>query len=182
MPRYVAFLRAINVGGHTVKMDHLRALFDSLRFGGVETFIASGNVIFDTRSADALALERRIERHLARELGYEVATFLRSPAELATIVGRRVPGGGAARGPEHTLYIGFLKSEATDDVRQRLARLATRTDDFHAHGRELYWRCGTRLSESPISGALLERTVGAPITLRKITTVRTLADRYASPE
>jgi len=46
MTRYIAFLRAINVGGHTVKMDTLRALFESLGFLNVETFIASGNVLF----------------------------------------------------------------------------------------------------------------------------------------
>jgi uncharacterized protein (DUF1697 family) len=46
MPKYVAFLRAINVGGHTVKMDHLRRLFEALGFTNVETFIASSDVVF----------------------------------------------------------------------------------------------------------------------------------------
>ena len=50
MPRYIAFLRAINIGGHTVKMDDLRQLFESLQFTSVETFIASGNVIFKAGS------------------------------------------------------------------------------------------------------------------------------------
>jgi uncharacterized protein (DUF1697 family) len=48
MTRYVALLRAINVGDHNVKMAHLRTLFDSLGVSNVETFIASGNVIFDS--------------------------------------------------------------------------------------------------------------------------------------
>ena len=42
MPRYVALLRGINVGGHRVKMDHLRSLFGDMGFDGVATFIASG--------------------------------------------------------------------------------------------------------------------------------------------
>ncbi|MBA3354552.1 MAG: DUF1697 domain-containing protein [Pyrinomonadaceae bacterium] len=50
MPKYVAFLRAINVGGHIVKMDHLRQLFEALGFSNVDTFITSGNVIFDSMS------------------------------------------------------------------------------------------------------------------------------------
>ena len=45
----IAFLRAVNVGGRVVKMDRLRALFEGEGFTGVETFIASGNVIFDSR-------------------------------------------------------------------------------------------------------------------------------------
>ena len=52
MPRLVAFLRAINVGGHTVTMAHLRGLFEDLGFTNVETFIASGNVIFGSRPRD----------------------------------------------------------------------------------------------------------------------------------
>ena len=52
--RYAAFLRAINVGGHVVKMDQLRRLFESLGFSDVETFIASGNVF--------LKLHRRTQR------------------------------------------------------------------------------------------------------------------------
>ena len=77
MHRHIAFLRAVNVGGHMVKMDRLRALFAELKFRNVETLIASGNVIFEATTADAEALEQRIERHLRTSLGYEVATFLR---------------------------------------------------------------------------------------------------------
>src|SRR4051794_1405623 len=89
MKRYVAFLRGINVGGHRVKMDHLRDLFTALGFSNVTTFIASGNVIFDTPAPDVSAIESRIEGHLKASLGYEVDTFLRTPAELATVVAFR---------------------------------------------------------------------------------------------
>src|SRR5687768_15562390 len=85
MIRYIAFLRAINVGGHIVKMDHLRELFAAVGASNVETFIASGNVIFEAKDENAQALEKKIERHLRKALGYEVATFLRSVPELATV-------------------------------------------------------------------------------------------------
>src|SRR5271155_3083597 len=78
MPKYVAFLKAINVGGHVVKMDQLRELFSSLKFSNVETFIASGNVIFETKSAPDLKLERHNDKHLAVELGFQVVTFVGS--------------------------------------------------------------------------------------------------------
>ncbi|NUO79794.1 DUF1697 domain-containing protein, partial [candidate division KSB1 bacterium] len=85
MPQYLAFLRAINVGGHTVKMDQLRRLFEALGFANVETFIASGNVIFTSPSKSTKALEKKIEKHLHESLGYEVATFIRTTAELAVV-------------------------------------------------------------------------------------------------
>ena len=79
MPKYVAFLRAISGGGHTVKMDYLRSLFESLGFSNVETFIASGNVIFDSTSKSTKALEKKIESYLLKTLGYEVVTLFVRP-------------------------------------------------------------------------------------------------------
>src|SRR5512140_195973 len=89
MNRKIAFLRAINVGGHVVKMDALRAIFSSLGFTDVETFIASGNVVFSANGSDS-ALETKIETALEKELGYAVATFVRSIDELGTIAAREL--------------------------------------------------------------------------------------------
>ena len=68
MAKYVAFLKAINVGGHVVKMDTLRELFSAMKFSNVETFIASGNVIFDTKATPDEKLEQQIEQHLKKAL------------------------------------------------------------------------------------------------------------------
>src|SRR5580700_5087804 len=85
MAKYVAFLRAINVGGHVVPMEKLRKLFSGLKFSNVETFIASGNVIFEMKSAADQRLETKIEKHLEAALGYEVGTFVRSLEEIRAI-------------------------------------------------------------------------------------------------
>lgn len=103
--RYVAFLRAINVGKRTVKMDVLRALLQAMGFADVETFIASGNVIFTAPAQDRRALETRIEGELRKGLGYEVETFIRTPAELDAITRYR-PFGVDADG--HTVYVNFV--------------------------------------------------------------------------
>ena len=71
--RSIAFLCAINVGGHTVQMDRLRTLFSQLGFANVATYIASGNVIFETPRTSTRTLEGQIERHLQHALGYEEA-------------------------------------------------------------------------------------------------------------
>jgi uncharacterized protein (DUF1697 family) len=78
MSGYIAFLRAINVGGHTVKMETLRSLFETFGFSEVETFLASGNVIFESPEQDRTALESMIASGLQKALGYEVATFIRT--------------------------------------------------------------------------------------------------------
>lgn len=170
--RYIAFLRAINVGGHTVKMDHLRGLFEQMGFTNVETFIASGNVIFDTRAADAAALEARIERMLEKALGYEVGAFVRSCAELAAIAAYEpfdVPAGCL-------MHVVFLKSALDKTIRQKVDALRTKDDDFHAHERELYWM--TRGSFSGPAAVPFGKLVGSIGTMRNVTTVRKLAAKY----
>ena len=87
MPKLVAFLRAINVGGHTVSMDTLRREFEAIGLKDVETFIASGNVVFTAPPGKTTALERKIEKRLHDSLGYEVRTFIRTEAEVAAIAG-----------------------------------------------------------------------------------------------
>ncbi|HEX8490901.1 MAG TPA: DUF1697 domain-containing protein, partial [Chthoniobacterales bacterium] len=79
--RLFAFLRAINVGGRNIAMAELRRVFQALGFKDVETFIASGNVVFNSGVSDLRALEFLIEDRLRSVLGYEVSTFLRTEEE-----------------------------------------------------------------------------------------------------
>lgn len=175
--RYFAFLRAINVGGHTVKMDQLRQLFESLGFANVETYIASGNVIFDGTNSEAGAIEREIAVNLHQALGYEVATFLRTGAELAAIAGYRAfPL--AELDTARALNIAFLSSTPDTAAQQRLMGLQTPIDEFHIHGREVYWLCRKKQSESTFSNAVLEKTIGKPSTLRTLNTIQKLAEKY----
>ncbi len=178
MQRYIAFLRAINVGGHTVKMDQLRSLFAALEFANVETFIASGNVIFQAEAKNPQALEKQIERHLQQALGYAVATFIRTPVEVAAVAAYQPFPRAELDNANSSLYIGFLPDAPADEAQRKLTALRTEIDDFHIHQRELYWLARQRMSGSTISGALLEKTIGMPATLRNVTTVRKLAAKY----
>lgn len=113
MPKTIAFLRAINVGGHNVKMEQLRALFEQLGFDAVETFIASGNVVFETDAAPDAALEADIEAHLRAALGYEVATFLRTDAEVAAVAAYE-PLPAVAMAEVAAFNVGFLEGVGKD--------------------------------------------------------------------
>ncbi len=179
MSQYVAFLRAINVGGHTVTMAVLRRLFEEAGGSGVETVIASGNVVFESASRSAAALEKRLSRHLEERLGYAVAAFVRTPAEVAAVASRH-PFPGADAAPDHGVYVGFLQREPDAAARRRVLGLATPEDAFALHGRQLYWGRRGRFSDSKVTGAAIERALGAPTTIRNATTVRRIAERYSS--
>jgi uncharacterized protein (DUF1697 family) len=178
MPKYVAFLRAINVGGHTVKMDYLRGLFEVLGFTKVETFIASGNVIFDSPSRSTTALERKIEASLQQTLGYAVATFIRSTSELADVASYKPFPDAKLNAAGNSLYIGFMAASPSDAAKQKLLALGLKMNDFHLYGREVYWLLQTKLSQSEFSGARLEKILGMQATLRNATTVKKLAAKY----
>jgi len=180
--RYVAFLRAINVGGRRIEMDHLRELFESLGFSNVETFIASGNVIFDSPAEDTRKLEQRIEVHLRESLGYEAATFVRSASELADISRHQPVDPSDLDAEGASLYIAFLQTPPSAGTEQKLMAFRSKVDDFRIHGREVYWLCRKKMSESSFSNALLEKTLGMPATIRNATTVKRLAAKYPASE
>lgn len=177
MPKYIAFLRAINVGGHTVKMDYLRTLFEEMGFTNVETFIASGNVIFDSTARRPKALEQKIETYLKEKLGYAVATFIRSAVELAAVAEYKPFSDGELNRDGHRLYIAFLPDQPGNEAQQKLLSMKTAVDEFHFNNREMYWLCRTKFSDSLFKGNL-EKILGMPATLRNSTTVKKLAAKY----
>ena len=177
MPRYVALLRAINVGGHIVKMDRLRALFEELGLSQVETFIASGNVLFNSPGKSGAALERKIEKHLRASLGYEVATFIRTPAEVQQAAAHEPFSAAVMARPYHGLYVSFLRDAPPAAARRAVEALSGANDDFHIHQRELYWLSRMPIGESKLAGPSIDRILGMPTTMRSITSLRKLAAR-----
>lgn len=178
MLKLVAFLRAINVGGHIVTMEELRRIFERLSFKEVETFIASGNVIFASRSGDVGALQKKIEGQLLRSLGYEVKTFLRTVPEVAAIA-RSKPFKESQLRSAAALNVAFLADPVSAEAGKALMALKTEIDDFHAQSREVYWLCKTKQSDSKFSYARFEKMLNVRATWRNINTVVRLAAKYA---
>lgn len=178
MAKYVAFLRAINVGGHVVKMEQLRELFSGMKFSNVETFIASGNVIFDTKSAPDQKLEQKIEKHLEAALAYEVGTFVRSMDEIRAISVYQ-PFSSEAIKAAHVVSVGFLRDTLSASVIEQVMGFRSEVDDFHVHGREAYWLCRVGQNETKVNAKKFERALGGPTTWRNTNTVVRLADKYS---
>ena len=176
--RYVAFLRGVNVGGHRVKMERLRELFTALEFSNVATFIASGNVIFMAPAMDATGIEKRIEAQLERSLGYEVGTFIRTPTDLASIVAFRPFASEDVEAADHTLHVAFLRDALSGEAERKMLSFRTEMDDFRVHGRELYWLCRGKITDSMVNWRLVAKAVTMPSTMRNVTMLRKLAAMY----
>lgn len=178
MTRYIAFLRALNLGNRrAVKMDSLRQAFESLGFLEVMTALASGNVVFEASAKSARTLERKIERSLRETLGYEVPTFIRTEAELAKIASYK-PFRASDVEFAVEFNIIFLADALDAKSKQRVRALNADSDDkFHVHGREIYW-----LRRKMQSGAAssLQKIIGVPFTIRGYKTIKKIAAKYAA--
>src|SRR3989475_12587369 len=107
----ISMLRAVNVGGHNkIKMDALRALYESLKLRDALTYVQSGNVIFRTDERDIPRLAKRIEDGIERNFGFRPNVILRTAAGMR---------GGVARNPfakrrgiePSKLLVSFLASD-----------------------------------------------------------------------
>lgn len=174
MSRCIAFLRAVNVGGRTVKMDALKAQFEALGLAKVSTFIASGNVIFETRARDLAALEQKIEKQLLGAFGFEVHSFVRSAAEVAEVAACR-PFDPHELDNAASFVVGFV-ARPFDAAQLKIVKgFNNDLDAFHAQGRELYWMSRNKQSESKFSNAAFERALGLRATFRGMKTVQRIA-------
>lgn len=175
MPRCIAFLRAVNVGGRFIKMEALRAAFEGMGLAKVETFIASGNVIFETRARDLAALERKIESRLQASFSFEIHTFIRTENELAAIVAHQAFD-AAELAAANTHVVGFVAGQLDAKL---IAHFHTDADRFHLNARELHWISQHNQSETTFSNAAFERALKTRATFRNITTLRRLVEKLS---
>ena len=102
MTRYAAFLRGVNLGKRTVKSAELKAAFEDMGYTNVKTLLASGNVLFDAKSAKGL--KARIESGLKDAFGFPIGTVLRSVDELKAMVASD-PYGGVVANDDANLHV-----------------------------------------------------------------------------
>lgn len=159
-------------------MAELRRVFEELRLKEVETFIASGNVVFNCDAQDLRALELRIEDGLRKSLGYEVTTFVRTEEELAAIATYEPFRKSHLRNAE-ALNVGFLVEPPGAAAKKLIAGFKSEIDDFHVRGREVYWLAQTKQSDSKFNNVRFEKALSARATWRGINTVRRLAAKFA---
>ncbi|MFE0461283.1 DUF1697 domain-containing protein [Kitasatospora sp. NPDC058965] len=113
---WIAFLRAVNVGGRVVRMERLRELFGELGLTGVGSYIQSGNVFFrGAADLDRAELTGRLERHLEQALGFPVPVLLRTADEVAAVLAAE-PFAGVEVTPEVRLNVVFLSEPLPADL------------------------------------------------------------------
>jgi uncharacterized protein (DUF1697 family) len=175
MPRYVALLRGINVGGkNLIRMPALKACFEANGFNDVATYIQSGNVLFDSAETRATGLTERIESMLAEAFSYRATVVLRNRAQMRGVVAHAPKGFGAE--PDTYRYdVIFLKQPLTSKVAMASVPTKPGVDEAHAGSGVLYF---SRLTEKATQSRL-NKIISSPIypnvTIRNWNTTTKLA-------
>jgi uncharacterized protein (DUF1697 family) len=172
----ISMLRGVNVGGHNkVKMDALRALYESLGLRDACTYVQSGNVIFSTEERNLARLTRRIENGIEQAFGFRCEVIIRSSAELRDVI-RRNPF-ATRRGMEpNKLLIIFLGGDPVPEAREEIRTFKADPEELRIDGRELYIYFPIGIGKSKLPVPSLLKTLGTSGTGRNWTSVTSMLE------
>jgi uncharacterized protein (DUF1697 family) len=171
--RYAAFLRAVNLGrNRRVSGADLCAIFEEVGLEEVSSFQTSGNMVFEAPRD----MSRQIEQALESTLGYEVAIFLRSAAEVQAIAAHE-PFPAELQASMGKLQLWLLGEKPTAAVRRKVLAHATDEDRLAFGERELYWLPSGTTAESALDTVPIGKLIG-PTTQRTKGTIERLAAKF----
>ena len=168
-------LRGINVSGQKkIKMDDLKALFESLEFANVKTYIQSGNVIFESSTLDLEELKTTIEDNIEKAFGFSVSVIIRSTYEFESIIKSNPFIGHGSREDDTKFLVTFLTNAPPESIAKTVQQFAKKPEALVIRGREIYLHCPNGYGKSKLSNSFLERKLGVTATTRNWKTVKQL--------
>ncbi|MGB6876696.1 MAG: DUF1697 domain-containing protein [Candidatus Acidiferrales bacterium] len=181
----ISMLRGVNVLGHNqIKMDTLRALYESLKFTGCQTYINSGNVVFCTSERDLAALPARIEKAIECKFGFRPSVIHRTTAEMRDVIARN-PFAKRRNIEPGKLLIGFLASDPDKEALAKVRAMKIEPEELHSSGRELYMYFPNGMGRSKLPWSTLDRALKTPLTGRNwnsVTKLLAMAEKLESPQ
>lgn len=175
---YIALLRGINVGGkNIIKMAELKRMFETMGLSRVQTYIQSGNVMFESEEAET-PLRARIEHEIEAIFGFPVIVVLRTAAELEKIIVNCPFSEEAVLEAEElskveSLYVSLLVGEPSKEGIESLKSYKGENDDYHVIGREVYLLFHNSIRNSRLANNLQKLNV--PATIRNWKTINKLS-------
>jgi len=169
MTVYIGMLKGINVGkSRRMKMEDFRMLLERIGLKGVETYIQSGNVIFEAEEEED-SVRKSIEEGIEAEFGFEAAVIVRKASELKNLIE------GCPFTPEEILqyeesndegesfYVALLTEEPSAETVRKLESLRTENDDFRINGRDVYILLRHSIRKSKMAASLQKLEEGSTV-------------------
>ncbi len=163
--RYLSLLRGINVAGQKkIKMSDLKALYEGLDFTNVQTYIQSGNVVFD--ADDSLNHQDVIQAAIRQQYGFDVPVLIRVKEDIDVIIGN-YPFGTVDVTKEGSQVLVSLLSEMPepDDI-HALKPFQHASESFAVIDQVAYIKCPNGYGKTKLTNTLLEKKLGCILTTR----------------
>lgn len=172
----ISMLRGINLAAHKrIKMDALRALYESLGLREPQTYVQSGNVLFKTRQQNLGPVAKQIESGIERSFGFRADVILRTTAELREVIAKNPFARRSGMDPAR-LLVTFLAADPGEEAREKIRQIKADPEELWIDGRELFIYFPNGLARPKLSIPLIERTLKTSGTGRNWNSVRKLLE------
>lgn len=172
----ISLLRGVNVGGHhKIKMEALRALYDSMGLLNAQTLVQSGNVVFRTKERSMSKLAARIEDGLEANFGFRPFVVMRTSAELREAIARN-PFAGRTGIEPGKLIVTFLADHPSAEGRDKVLAIRAGPEELRLDGREMYIYFPEGMGRTKLPLASIDRILKTPGTGRNWNTVTKLLE------
>jgi len=168
---YLAFLRAINVGGAKVAMADLRQWMSDIGLKGGKTLLNTGNLIFESEGKSAREMEAFLKEEAEKRLGLKTEFFVRTCEELEAIIAKNPYPQEAIDDPSHLLVL-FASSNTTTECEANLRAVIKGREYFHCEGSNFYFVYPDNIGDSKLTTKIIERQLGVNVTGRNWNTVQ----------
>jgi uncharacterized protein (DUF1697 family) len=176
MPVIVSMLRGVNVGGRNqIKMETLRALYESLGLEDPRTYVQSGNVVFRTKERNLSALAKRIEDAVEQSFGFRPAVIIRTTSELRGAIARNPFARRRGIDPSKFL-VTFLASAPTAEARDQVLKIKADPEELFVDGREVYIYFPNGLARPKLAWSTIAKMLGTSGTARNWNSVTKLLE------
>ncbi len=176
MPYYIAMLRGINVSGQKkIKMADLKSLFEESGFSNVRTYIQSGNVIFEYRSASTDKLAEIISKQIQNAFGFEVPVIVLTASELTNAAAGSPFISNSSNIPER-IYFTFLEDEPAKEKVSNLEGIDFGTEEFQKKNKVIYLYIPDGYGRAKLNNNFIENKLKVRATTRNWKTVNKLLE------
>ncbi len=167
-------MRGVNVTGHnTIKMEVLRGLCQGLGFRNVETYVQSGNIVFQALLENPEAISKRIGETVLRSFGFDTPVIVRTSKEMRNVIGNN-PFLKEKGIDSSKLHVTFLSETAQKGSEKKLETLATNPDRFYPASHEIYLYCPGGYGRTRLSNNAIEKALSVEATTRNWKTTNAL--------
>jgi len=171
MSTYISMLRGINVSGQKkIRMADLRDLYESLGVGNVQSYVRSGNVIFDSDEQDADKLRNSIEKQIETQFGFSVPVLIRTKHDFQRIIESHP----FAQEEATRVLVTFLYEQPEASKWDELSHYTDKDDQFALGEQEIFLFCPGGYGKTKLSNTFFERKLNMVATTRNWKSVNAL--------